>query len=65
MNADDETNITDIEVLPDGRIYVFGTSREVLDVLDELQCGHDETVRRRLRRQAAVSENTTQIKGTP
>lgn len=48
MDADDETNITDIELLPDGRIYVFGTSVEVLDVLDELQGGQDEIVRRRL-----------------
>ena len=49
MNADDETNITEIELLPDGRIYVFGTSLEVLEVLDDLQGGRDETVLDRLR----------------
>jgi hypothetical protein len=48
MNAEDETNITEIEILPDGRIYVFGTSLEVLAVLDVLQSGADETVKRRL-----------------
>ena len=50
MNADDETNITDIELLPDGRIYVFGTSLEVLEVLDKLQGGQDPAVN--LRRQS-------------
>jgi hypothetical protein len=48
MNADDETNITDIDLLPDGRICVFGTSVEVLEVLDQLQCGSDHLVRERL-----------------
>jgi hypothetical protein len=32
-----ETNVTDIELMPDGRIFVFGTSRQVLEVLSELQ----------------------------
>jgi len=49
MNADDETNITDIELLPDGRIYVFGTSLEVLDVLDGMQEGQDAAIKLRLR----------------
>lgn len=48
MIASDETNITEIELLPDGRICVFGTSIEVLDVLDELQGGMDSNIRRRL-----------------
>jgi hypothetical protein len=48
MNAADETNITDIDLLPDGRICVFGTSVEVLEVLDQLQCGADHLVRARL-----------------
>ena len=48
MNADDETNVTDIQLLPDGRICVFGTSEEVLEVLDELQGGQDPAVARRL-----------------
>jgi hypothetical protein len=48
MNANDETNITDIDLLPDGRICVFGTSIEVLEVLDDLQCGADELISARL-----------------
>ncbi len=58
MNADDETNITDIELLPDGRICVFGTSLEVLEVLDELQGGRDSAVRRRLQSHADLSEQS-------
>lgn len=48
MDATDETNITDIELLLDGRICVFGTSLEVLELLDELQGGCDELVQRRM-----------------
>ena len=48
MLATDETNITEIELLPDGRICIFGTSLEVLDVLDDLQNGTDPAIRLRL-----------------
>jgi hypothetical protein len=30
---EDETTMTEITVQPDGRIFVFGTSRQVLDLL--------------------------------
>ena len=43
-----ETNVTDIELMPDGRVFVFGTSLEVLRVLDELQMRSDEQVTARL-----------------
>ncbi len=65
MNADDEVNITDIELMPDGRIYVFGTSLEVLDVLDALQGGQDDIVSRRIAAQqiavAAVATRANRI----
>jgi len=48
MLADDETNITEIELLMDGRICVFGTSLEVLTVLDALQRGSDIAIQRRM-----------------
>lgn len=35
--ASDETLITEITIQPDGRVYVFGTSREILEVLAELR----------------------------
>lgn len=59
MNADDESNITEIELLTDGRVCVFGTSVEVLEVLDELQHGADRAVTDRLDlwRHAALTES--------
>lgn len=61
MIATDETNITEIELLPDGRICVFGTSLEVLDLLDELQGGQDSNIRRRLEASRGPS-NAPQIR---
>lgn len=43
-----ETTITEITVQPDGRVYVFGTSRQVLEVLDNL-CPADAGLGRLLR----------------
>lgn len=36
---DDETSVTEITFLPDGRICLFGASREVLQLLMELNLG--------------------------
>ena len=33
----DETNLTEITIQPDGRIYVFGASLPVLEILQSLQ----------------------------
>lgn len=49
MRDDDETTITEITIAPDGRVYVFGTSNRVLEVLDELELG-DPSVSQRLER---------------
>jgi len=42
--ANDETNLTEIEILTDGRILLFGASREVLELLDSIQSGRDPGV---------------------
>jgi hypothetical protein len=42
--------VTDIELMPDGRIFVFGTSLEVLDVLNELRTTTDDDIHARLHR---------------
>jgi hypothetical protein len=63
MRADDEVNITEIELLPDGRICVFGLSAEVLAVLDSLSDGRDNELRARLSsltRQATDSADSTE-----
>lgn len=33
----EETRISEITIQPDGRVYVFGTSRKVLELLEVLQ----------------------------
>jgi hypothetical protein len=40
MTGDDETTMTEITILPDGRLYVFGMSRPVLDILRLLETGN-------------------------
>lgn len=47
MDANDEANITEIEILPDGRICVFGTSMPVIDVVSSLAV-LDDRLRERL-----------------
>lgn len=48
MLADDEVNITEIEVLANGRVCVFGTSLEVLELLNALQRGSDAAIMQRI-----------------
>ena len=59
MKADDEVNITEIELLPDGRICVFGLSAEVLEVLDRLSAGRDNELTKRL--SAATTQMTDSV----
>ena len=43
--VEDETNQTEITIQPDGRVYVFGTSRDVLEVLEALHPGDEKLLR--------------------
>ena len=45
--ADDETRISEITILPDGRVCVFGMSRELLEILDGWNLG-DADLRERI-----------------
>lgn len=59
--ADDETRISEITILPDGRIYVFGMSRQVLEMLGELRLA-DPGLRQRIeqvRRCSASNASST------
>ena len=47
MQHEDETSMTEITILPDGRICIFGLSREVLEVLDAAELA-DTAVKQRL-----------------
>jgi hypothetical protein len=46
ISADDESAVTDIRIAPDGRVFVFGTSRPVLEMLSELGWGDDAVAAR-------------------
>ena len=43
--TEDETRITEITIQPDGRVYVFGASRQVLEVLEALHPGDEKLLR--------------------
>jgi hypothetical protein len=51
----DETAITEITILPDGRIYLFGASRRVMTVLKDL-CPHDTALLARIAHSARAVE---------
>jgi hypothetical protein len=51
--AEDETLVTDITIGPDGRVFVFGTSRPVLEVLEALNPA-DPRLRRLLEQVRAI-----------
>ena len=59
---DDETAITEITFLPDGRLCLFGASREILELLGQLNLG-DTALHERL---VAIrsTEPTTSQAGT-
>ncbi len=46
MNVEDEKAVSEITIAPDGRIFVFGSSRQVLEVLDDLNLGGADLKRR-------------------
>jgi hypothetical protein len=48
VNPDDETTLSEITIMPDGRVYIFGASAPVLDALVELNPA-DALLRRRVR----------------
>ena len=36
MSAEDERDVTELSIAPDGRVFVHGTSRTILEVLEVL-----------------------------
>lgn len=39
MNGEDNGSTSEINILPDGRVCIFGASRQVLEVLDAIPLG--------------------------
>jgi hypothetical protein len=48
VDAKDETSLTELELMPDGRIFVFGASGPILEILSQLQAPDDRSVTSRL-----------------
>ncbi len=46
LSEDDETLITEITFLPDGRLCIFGASQQVLALLGELDLGDADLQKR-------------------
>jgi len=60
MEPDDEAAVSEITILPDGRVFVLGASRQVLEVLETVN-PEDTVIRRRLKR--AAGSQPCQIQG--
>ncbi len=54
MESWDETNVTEIEICPDGRIHVFGASQEMMAMLQSF--GWQDDRARRLQDRASASD---------
>jgi hypothetical protein len=63
VTADDETDLSEITILPDGRVYVFGMSRQVLELLENLRAGEPRI--RALLEQARAAETRAAPPGGP
>jgi hypothetical protein len=57
VTGEDETTMTEITILPDGRLYVFGMSRPVLEMLRSLETGNPRL--ERLEEQLQMVETTS------
>jgi hypothetical protein len=60
LKPDDETAITEISILPDGRVCVFGASRSVLDALAELDA-RDGVARERAEHVNSLDREANQL----
>jgi len=75
VDAEDETSLTELELMPDGRIFVFGASGPILEILSQLQAPDDRSVTSRLQgvspnpssndREVAVSPGNSSAPSTP
>lgn len=54
MEPDEETALSEITILPDGRVFVLGASRQVLEILEVLS-PEDAALKQRLKQ---VGEQT-------
>jgi hypothetical protein len=59
LNSEDESSLSEISILPDGRVYLFGASRQVLELLQAIPLGDPALAERieGLRAVAGLKEN--------
>lgn len=55
MEPHDQTALSEITILPDGRVFVLGASRQVLEILEVLS-PEDAALKHRLSRTGEVRE---------
>ncbi len=53
MSLEDDSSISEINILPDGRVCLFGASQQVLEMLDAIPLG-DPALRSRIERLRAT-----------
>jgi hypothetical protein len=64
LGCEDESSITDITILPDGRIYLFGASAAVLEMLCDIPL-HDPALRRRMDHLGGAEAGPCPVAGDP
>ena len=42
MSLEDESKVSEINILPDGRVCLFGASRQILEIMDTIVLGDPE-----------------------
>lgn len=58
IDAGEETGISEVSIAPDGRVFVFGTSRQLLEMFADLGLA-DESWQRRLCAMAKADRSDT------
>jgi hypothetical protein len=59
VSPEDEPTISEINILPDGRVCLFGASQQVLEVLDAIPLG-DLALKGRIERLHAIQKLAAQ-----
>ncbi len=55
MKPDDETAVSEVTIQPDGRVFVLGASRQLLEILENLR-PEDAALKRRLHRAVSLED---------
>jgi hypothetical protein len=56
VSLEDDSSVSEIDILPDGRVCLFGASREVLEILEAVSLGDPALTSRLDRLRAAWTD---------